>query len=171
MDIHILEGDFFHEVNAHHHHSGHPRKTGYQRPSPGPMWGRTFSKGRFHPAIPGWRNGHRAELNQVSSNITLLYQDWNCRNPGRVSGVSISTMTFPQDWQVPGWNLVSPPDLTGDAPVPDIFPSSHNRFWTKMSGIIWVWPVFTASMAFSARGLAATNHCLDRLGSMTVWHR
>ena len=68
---------------------------------------------------PSVENGHRPELNQVSSTSVSCSSsvEWQC---GQTAGVSRATVILSQLRQCQAGNAMAPPELARDAPIADV---------------------------------------------------
>ena len=119
VQVHRPEGDLLHEVQARHHHAGHPEEedvvAGHQH-----AWsGRTSCSSRVSSGQPSVANGHSQDENQVSSTSS----SWRSSVPPHLpqaAGRRARHGDVGAGAAVPGRDAVAPPQLARDAPVADV---------------------------------------------------
>ncbi len=119
VDVHVVEGNLLHEVDAHHHHPGHPEEEDVEGGHQGRSGVIGFQQRRLvRPAHGGEgpEGGAEPGVQHVGFPDQLLASALGAavrilQGHGHLLAVLAG----------PGRNLMPPPDLAGNAPVADVF--------------------------------------------------
>ena len=133
---------------------------------------------------PSVENGHRPELNQVSS-TSLSCVSFAPPHLGhfvrRTCGARMAFDNFDARIErgnhffavgaMPDGNAMAPPELARDAPVANIFEPVAGKWCADCRATTSIKPSTTTSVAGSASGFIFMNHCVETRGSTIALQR
>ena len=118
MDVDVLEGDFVHEFEPHHDHPGHPEEDDV-KPRHHERRGIEVIE-RWGPFGPAHRGEGPERAAEPGVQDVLILSDVPAAALLALCGVRLGDGDVPAVGAGPGRDAVPPPQLTGDAPVPDV---------------------------------------------------